>query len=718
MSIAITDDHRALAEVVARFLESVDARGESRSLLDAPNDSLPSFWGAMADLGWLGVHIREEHGGGGGGLPELAVIIEEMGRVLAPGPFLPTVIASALIDACATDEQCTQLLPGLIGGERVAAVGLGGSLSATESSVSGDAGIVLGAPLADLIVCVSGDDVFVFPSAEAGVVVSDEPNFDPTRRAARVRLECVNRSALVILRGAGSVVLDIARTLVSAEAAGGARACVDMSVEYAKARRQFGRPIGAFGAVKHHCANMFAAAELAAAATWDAARAAGESADQRSMAAAAAVAVAVPAFQQNAQLNVQIHGGIGFTWEHDAHVHIRRAAALGALTSPSTSAENVLALADSGISRRARLELPPEAEQIRMEIRALVADVGAGPDEEQRSRLVDSGLAMPHWPRPWGRGAGPVEQLVIDEEIAKAGLGKVHLGITGWILATLIQHGTPEQVQRWIRPALDGHVIWCQLFSEPDAGSDAAAIRTRAKRVDGGWLVTGQKMWTSGAHEAALGLATIRTDPDAPKHAGITTMVIDLKAPGVDIRPLRDAAGSSLFNEVFFDDVFVPDDDVVGELNRGWTVARSTLGNERVTIGGEGLVATIDPLKAWRSRRIDLDGARTRVGALLAETHTVRSMNVRRAARAVTGGEPGPEGNVTKLLNAELGQRTLDVAMELMGPDAMLASGAALEVGALYMYARQNTIAGGTSEISRNQIGERILGLPRDPLVM
>ena len=191
---------------------------------------------------------------------------------------------------------------------------------------------------------------------------------------------------------------------------------------------------------------------------------------------------------------------------------------------------------------------------------------------------------MPHWPRPWGRAAGAVEQLVIDEELPD--VERPQLGIGTWVVLTIVQHATPDQIERWIRPSLHGDLYWCQLFSEPNAGSDAAAIQTKAARVDGGWLVNGQKVWTSGAQNSNMGLATVRTDPAAPKHAGISTFAIDMHAKGVEVRPLREITGESLFNEVFFDDVFVPDDDVVGEINSGWTVARATLGNERVSIGG------------------------------------------------------------------------------------------------------------------------------------
>ncbi|MCK9894487.1 acyl-CoA dehydrogenase [Frankia sp. AgB32] len=717
MTIALTDEHRELAGVAASFLASVGARAQTRVLLDAPRDAPPAFWGALAELGWLGLHVEEEYGGAGAGLAELVVVLEALGRAVAPGPFLPTVIASAVIGACAAPAERAALLPGLVDGSVVAGVGFGGSAQVAGEVVTGDAGVVLGAPGASILVVPAGADILVVARGAVGVVVSTERNLDPSRPCGRVRFEDVARADVTVLPGAAATALAHARTLAAAEAAGGARDCVDMAAGYAKLRRQFGRVIGTFGPVKHHCANMAVAAELATAAGWNAARAAAEDAEQFALAGAAAAALALPAYQRNAQLNIQVHGGIGFTWEHDAHLHLRRAAVLSALVSPASSAQEVTTLAESGVTRRYTLNLPPEAEVLRGEIRDLAAEISAVDPAEQPHRLIDAGLAMPHWPRPWGRGAKAVEQLVIDEELARVGLRRPQLAISGWILMTLIQHGTEEQVDRWIRPSLHGQVTWCQLFSEPDAGSDAAAVRTRAHRVEGGWLVTGQKVWTTGAQHARFGLATVRTSPDAPKHAGISAMVIDMAAKGIEVRPLREAIGSALFNEVFFDDVFVPDSDVVGAVDGGWRVARSTIGNERVTIGGgDGLAIGIDPLRAWQGRAVDLPGGRVRVGELLAEAQAIRALNLRRAQRAVLGAEAGPEGNITKLVSAEHGQRSLDLAMDLQGPQAALAAGVAGEISGLYIFARQNTIAGGTSEISRNQIGERILGLPRDPL--
>jgi alkylation response protein AidB-like acyl-CoA dehydrogenase len=334
--------------------------------------------------------------------------------------------------------------------------------------------------------------------------------------------------------------------------------------------------------------------------------------------------------------------------------------------------------------------------------------------------MIEAGYVAPHWPTPWGRGAGPVEQLVIEEEFAAAGVKKPAYGITGWVILTLIQHGNHDQVARWVPPTLRQEWIWCQLFSEPDAGSDAAGVKTRATKVDGGWLVNGQKVWTSGAHVSRWGFATVRTNPDVPKHDGITVMVIDMEAEGVEVRPLRMISGQSEFNEVFFNDVFVSDEDVVGPVDGGWTVARATLGNESVSIGGgdggmsfpgDGLIAPYDAAPEL------LSGGAGRVGRYIAHQEAMAILNLRSVHRAVGGGGPSPEGAITKLVLSEVGHEAASMLATLAGPEGALMDGAGMMSGMLVLLHRAMSIAGGTSEIKRNQIGERILGLPRDPLI-
>ena len=720
MGIALTDDHRELAEVARAFLTSQKARWAARSLLDTADESRPPFWQNLVELGWLGLHIDEEHGGSGYGLPELVVVIEELGRAVAPGPFVPTVIASAVIAKDGTADQKSRLLPGLIDGTITAAIGLDSQVRVSDGLADGDAGIVLGAGLGELLVIAAGDDVLLLERGREGVSVDVPDNLDPTRRSGRVRLQNVSVTADDIVPGARESTLARARTLLAAEAVGGASDCVDAAVAYAKVREQFGRTIATFQAVKHHCANMLVAAESATAAVWDASRAASEDEQQFRLIAAAAAALAFPAYARNAELNIQVHGGIGFTWEHDAHLHLRRALVIAALLGGDAPARDVFDRTASGAVRENSLDLPAEAEELRTRIRADAAEIATLDKRAQRDKLIETGYVMPHWPKPWGLAADAVEQLVIEEEFRAAGIKRPDYSITGWVILTLIQHGTPWQIERFVEKALCQDEVWCQLFSEPEAGSDAASVKTRATRVDGGWKINGQKVWTSGAQYCSRGLATVRTDPDAPKHAGITTVIIDMKGPGVEVRPLRQITGGSEFNEVFFNDVFVPDEDVVGSPNSGWTVARATLGNERVSIGGsgsyyEGLAAKLVQLAQQHADRSA--GAQVRVGYYLAEDHALRLLNLRRAARSVEGAGPGPEGNVTKLKLAEHMIEGGAISAALVGPEVALTDGPGAVVGRMMMGARGMAIAGGTSEVTRNQIAERILGMPRDPLI-
>lgn len=716
MPIAISDDHITLGETVADMLTARDARGASRALLEADEETLPDLWSEIVDLGWLGLHVPEDLGGSGYGLEELVVVVEESGRALLPGPFVPTVIASAVLLATG-DETARTRVPGLVEGSATAGIGSGAELTVDGGTVSGTCDAVLGGGLANLFVLSSGDDVVVVENG-TGVTVDVPPALDTSRRSARVTLD---GAAATVIPGAATHLVDITRLVLSAEAVGIARECTLLAADYAREREQFGRPIAMFQAVKHHCANMSVATEMAAAATWDAARATSTGGDQFTFAAAVAATLAAPAADLCANLNTQVHGGIAITWEHDAHLYMRRATTLLHYLDATAAAEDVTDLTRTGVARAKAIELPPEAEQMRADVRSFIGEIEDLGDEQRRDRLVESGYLLPHWPEPYGRGAGAVEQLVIEEEFAAAEIDRPSLGITAWNILTIIQHGTADQLERWVLPALRREVIWCQLFSEPDAGSDAAGVKTKATRVDGGWLVNGQKVWTSGAHVAGMGFATIRTNPDVPKHQGITMMAIDMHAKGVEVRPLKMTTGNSEFNEVFFDDVFVPDDDVVGPVDGGWTVARATLGNESVSIGsgtgGGTSLSTQMMVGSFDAHPERLDGGAARLGRHFADNQAIGLLNLRSAHRAVAGGEPGPEGAMTKLVLSEIGHEAAAIGVELAGPDGVYLDGPGAASGYMMLIHRGMSIAGGTSEIKRNQIGERILGLPRDPLI-
>ncbi len=310
-----------------------------------------------------------------------------------------------------------------------------------------------------------------------------------------------------------------------------------------------------------------------------------------------------------------------------------------------------------------------------------------------------------------------MEQLVIDEELAALKVHRPNLAVGAWALPTIIAHGTEAQQARWVGPTLRGDMVWCQLFSEPGAGSDLAALSTRATRDDGGWVLNGQKVWTSIARQAHWGICLARTDPDAPKHEGITYFIVDMHSDGIEVRPLREITGDAMFNEVFFSDVFVPDDCVVGPVNGGWRLARTTLANERVSMASG---ATFGFGVEWILRTLQAEDdpdpvVLDELGGLLAEAQSVALLGARSTLRSVSGVEPGPEASVRKLLGAEHEQRVQELGLTLLGPLGATVEGDAGRWARGFLSTRCLTIAGGTSEVQRNVIGERILGLPRDP---
>jgi alkylation response protein AidB-like acyl-CoA dehydrogenase len=713
MPLALTDDHRELADVARSMVASLGGLASARRiLLDADDPGRwwehDGLWKEIVSTGWLGLHVGEEFGGQGYGLPELTIVLEQLGRAAIGGPFLPTVAVSAVIAEVGTEDQQKRWLPRLVSGDAVAAIGSESAAQVTDSAISASAVAALGELSADVFLLPVGEDLVLVEAGDS-VRATRTDSVDQLMRPITV-LELSNAPVAEVFAGAAPVAARLVRLLASAEAVGGLGACTEMATAYAAAREQFGRPIGSFQSVKHHCANMLVDTELAVAATWDAGRATGAEAD---LAAAMAAGHALTAYQRVALQNVQLHGGIGYTWEHDAHLYIRRATVLQAFVGGQDGLRAaVTAFAEKGVRRGHTVDLPEGAEQYRQAAMDFRAELEAADADDRQKLWARSGYLQPHWPTPYGRGADSVEQLIIED--ALKGLDKPSLGLGEWVVPTLLQHGSAEQLERLLWPSLEGEVRWCQLFSEPGAGSDAAAVATKAKRVDGGWTVTGQKVWTSDAANCQRGLATVRTDPNAAKHKGITAMVIDLADPAVQIRPLTEITGETLFNEVFFDDVFVPDGDVVGDVNAGWTVAMAAFGNERVSIGGGSVTITADALLGLfaRHRAGDVGFARD-VGALLIEAYTLAAMNLRQAARAVFDAGPGIEGNIAKLFGAEHAQRVAELAMRIAGPAIL--TGGEPEVVHDYLFSRCLTIAGGTSEIVRNLIAERILRLPRDP---
>ncbi|MEU8962951.1 acyl-CoA dehydrogenase family protein [Streptomyces sp. NPDC048491] len=718
MGIAITQEQRELAEAVRGWLARAVPVEKVRGLLDAPGaaEGRPLFWDGLAAQGLLGIHLGEEFGGGG--LVELAVVLEEAGRGLLPGPYLSSVLAAELLRRAGRHA----LAADVAGGRTTAAVALGaGTLCAVEGAggwlLDGTAPPVLAAGQAELVVLAAKAHhrtLWLAVDAEA-LGVRTQHSTDPTRPTAEVRAEGVVVPADRILDVDSALVRDLAAVLFAAESCGTAARTLEIAAEHAKVREQFGRPIGQFQAVKHLCADMLVRVEQARALVWDAARAMDEPAEVRGLAASLAAATAVDAACSCAKDCVQILGGIGFTWEHDAHLYLRRALVARQLLGAGDGHRlRAVRLAGGGARRELRMELPPEAENFRGPARAVI-DTARGLDPgAARRTLAPTGYAAPHLPAPHGLGAGPVQQLVIQEELRRAGVKVGDLGIATWVVPSLLAHGSGPQQDRFLAPTLRGELLWCQLFSEPGAGSDLASLRTRAERTDDGWRITGQKVWTSAAQWADYGILLARTDPAAPKHQGLTYFLVDMKrTEGIDIRPLKEITGDSLFNEVYFDGALLPPDAVVGEVNGGWQVARNTLGNERVHMADQ--VAFDTGLEALIDRADGLDGAyRARIGALAAEAHALACIGLRTTMQQVSGLEPGAGASVRKLVQTPHQQKVAELTLELLGPEGAVAEGPGERAVHGFLMSRCLTIAGGTTQVQLNVVAERILGLPRD----
>ncbi|MQY18053.1 Acyl-CoA dehydrogenase FadE34 [Nocardia sp. RB20] len=766
MTIATTDEHKAVQESMSAWAATVGPIATMRAGLGSngaarqrdaagsdghhATDSWREYWPSLVGLGVFRVAVAEDDGAADGSVSDLAVLIEQAAHDLVGGPVLSTALAGLVVGAAlAEDVPCGVALDGPV---PVSDNGSG------ELELSGTWPVVLGAaPGGAVLLPVSRGDrevwCLITPDT-AGLRIEPLEPLDHSTPLALVACAGVRVPAEHVFEPACAV-RDLAAVLVAAEAAGIAGWCLATATEYAKVREQFGRKIGEFQAVKHICAWMLCRAELIRAVAADAAAAA--SVDQGRnpelpIAAAIAMTISLDAAVQTAKDCIQVLGGIGFTWEHDAHFYLRRAIALrqllggggtwrarvtdlvrrghrrtvgldlgavsdAALAGPSVVTQAAASGPEASAGEDARNDteawesLGLDAAQA-TELAADLARIAALPVEQQRDALVDTGLFAPHWPAPYGRGAGPILRTLIDEQVRNAGITVPDITIGNWAVPTLLQHGSPEQIERFVRPTLRGEVIWCQLFSEPEAGSDLAALRTTATRVEGGWQLRGQKVWTSLANVANWAICLARTDASAAKHRGISYFLVDMSSPGIEVRPLVQITGEARFSEVFLDDVFVPDECLVGQLGAGWKIARSTLSSERVAMGGSGIGDALEALIA--AAPTSGPGAELiadRIGELVSDAVAGLLLETRAAQRMLAGGDPGPQSSVRKLVGVRHRQAVAEFAVELTGTAGAQDTDLVKE----FLLTRCLSIAGGTEQILLTVAGERILGLPREP---
>ncbi|MFS3129280.1 acyl-CoA dehydrogenase family protein [Nocardioides sp. Bht2] len=721
-------DARALADavrgVVGRYASITETRSELEKLALGGE---PPLWAALVDHELHALHLPTEVGGGGAGLAELAVVARVLGGELAPGPWLATVLASAALQAVAPEHPVLGDFAGgargaLVRGGLVAAEVDGGwrldGVSDPALGVPGARYLVIEAALAD------GLTAWLLSEAEPSAVAVDEP-VDLTRSVGRVLGAELGAVSLLAVDSDGEFGIRVAllrNALFGAEAAGVMATALRTAVDHVATREQFGQPVGAFQAVQHKAAMMLINTEVAAAAAWDAARAAEQPLAQQQLAAASAAITAVhPAVEVTLEA-ITLLGGVGFTWEHDAHLYWRRAISLAALVGERDAWEQQLGACALEAERDFSFLEPDTARELRAEIGPVLDRLAQLPDAPRTAAwrrleagpaaelLADARLVAPHYPAPFGRDADVIEQAVIAEEFAARGLAVPSTVIGEWVLPTLLQHGDAAQQERFVDPTLRGHIVWCQLFSEPGAGSDLASLTTRAVKVDGGWRLQGQKVWTSGAHLAHWGVCLARTDAEAPKHKGISYFLLDMSTPGIDVRPLRQATGRAEFNEVFLDDVFVPDECLVGQPGDGWRLTATTLGNERVSIGSRfqhgGAAGFAEQLRAAAS----VSEAATRaLGRSAAREIALSALGLRSLLARAEGREPGAEVSVAKVFSALAQRANTRDQLAACGAVGAVAGGVAAEA----LGVPAVLFGGGTVEIQLNVIAQRVLRMPR-----
>jgi alkylation response protein AidB-like acyl-CoA dehydrogenase len=739
--LPITDDQRALAESVAAFARRAAPMETTRATLDGwAAGGRPAFWDALVRQGLHALHLPEEHGGAEAGLTELAVVVEQLGRGLVPGPYLPTVLTSAVVTGAGDGDPRAELLKAFgegATGSLVTGAGLRAGKGPDGWTVTGTSAPVLGLPGAEVVVVRAegpdGEPLWFRLADAPSATVRTEAGTDLTRSVGRLELSGHRVDAADLLPAPDADLVDVTtNALLGAEAAGLAGWCLRTAIEYVRTRVQFGRPIGSFQAVQHKAAMLLVRAELAGAAAWDAARATSQPPEQQRLAAAQAALTALPLGIDAALECVTLLGGIGFTWEHDVHLYWRRAISIASLSGTEEQWAGRLGEAALAADRDFSFIDDDHLSELRSQVGKVLDEVLTLPPDPvsetgwasarggpRKARLAEAGLVAPHYPAPYGLDAGPEEQAVVAQEYARRGLTPATTIIGEWVLPTILAHGSAEQQERFLAPSLRGDIVWCQLFSEPGAGSDLAGLSTRATRVDGGWSLSGQKVWTSSAHEADWGVCLARTDPNAPKHKGLSYFLVDMRSPGVDVRPLRQATGLSEFNEVFLDDVFVPDACLLAEPGDGWKLATTTLANERLSMGNmlaHGGARLVKQLIAEGTHATSRDEAVRVLGRNTAREMSLGALNLRSVLSRLSGQQPGAEISVQKVYNAIAQRDGSRALLTLLGPVGALT---APSVDMAADYARDHIalpsvlFGGGTIEIQLNVIAQRILGLPR-----
>jgi alkylation response protein AidB-like acyl-CoA dehydrogenase len=745
-------EHALLEAELRRALEATSPIMLMRNALEGEGGAEPA-WRAVVATGSLHFVLDARDGGLGLDWTMLAVVARELGRVLSPTAFAGAAVALRLVAEGGNETVRNRWLQlGMSGDARGCMAIVEGEGAFTEPAARlhsdrlfGSKLAVAGAEQADFAIVSCLDDgharLVVVDLSQPGILYGPRSTLDPTRGNASLTFDGAHAEKLDLAEEKLGWSRDVLATLVAAEQLGGAERCFEIALAYAKERRAFGRAIGSFQAVKQKMVDMFQRLQLARAHVSAAAQSLCAGAAEEGVAAAAARISATDAFDFTAQEAIQIHGALGICWEHDCHLFLRRA--------------RLLALElGSALQWRRHLisSLPPKAQisdrhrdsaehaRYRAEVSTWLASHHFGPKHDRvahadfadpqvmragrewQKKKAAAGYAAIDWPAELGGGGkNPIEREIYAQEerrLATPPLNLFDIGL-GMCGPTLIRFATDAQKRRLVPPLVRGEEIWCQLFSEPAAGSDLAGIGTRAHRQGDHWRIEGQKVWTSYAQYADWGLLLARSDPERPKHAGLTMFFVDMRSPGITVRPLRQLAGVAEFNEVFFDGVLIPDAQRLGEANKGWATALYTLMHER-SFSGVGVdvdaLMTIARTRPMNGRpAIDDPAVSERCADAWVAARGLDLLSSKAFAQLARGQEPGPEFSVGKLMAGTMNQAIASLMMDIGGP-AMLDAGA-IDIQQDWLMSARTRLAGGSDEIMAVILGERVLGLPQEPRI-
>ncbi len=737
------DEERALLrESVRGFLE---VNWPAATAVEQARDAaaVDALWKKLAAQGLAGLGSQAEEGG----LRELAVVMEELGRAAAPAGQMGAGLANlAFTSIAATDRHAAALLHRLHGGHAQVSISFG-ELDPDASSSSGLSW--QGAALEGLLRFVDGaacaTDLLV--ATPDGLVRVDlrhpHVSVSPTRALggdgwAQVELRCVPAELIALPESLIDELKSMFGLLLLSRSHGAARRAFELVVEYAKERRQFGQAIGSFQAIQHKLANNLIALEGVRLTVEHAAQARDFGLPDWRYFAQAAIAFGVPALRQVALETQHAFGAIGFAEEHEAPRHFRRVHLDTLVLGGARPAREGLAasLLDRPDARLPEYDLGTDGNAFRKEVRAWLAQHWSGARKAAfdakpfHDREFDASFALDlgktgwlglNWPHEFGGQArSPMEQLAFMEVMERAEAPRVGASVQA---NALIMHGTPEQRARYLPEILRGEVMYGMGYSEPDSGSDLASLRTSAVRDGDGWVINGQKIWTTTWWGKYMFLAA-RTDRDAkPPHAGVSMFIVPMDTPGIDIKPATTMYDGSFAN-IFYDDVRIPADAIVGPVNGGWKVLTDALANERGQVGG-GIVLKVAhgfdllcrEIRAAPVRRDD-PLVRDRIAQLAAEIEVGRRLMIHCAELATSGTTPPATAAISKVFSGELMERYGETALELLGPIAALSQDApgAIASGRFEQQLRHSlmwVISIGTNEIQRSLIAQRGLGLPR-----